>query len=174
MFLLLNDSAIVSISCTLKCHICAALYLPLLLRSSGSETMETYALVFRHVDVFGASTSNVEFCYSFNIHTRVLIFGMGALSGSNIGVVELKWNFFFVIARLFEEHGELLQYPWRQRKRENVKVFVASNVEACHLFNIYTRVLIFCTYVLYGSNIGVVESNWKKYFVPSNLHLFRT
>ena len=47
-----------------------------------------------------------------------------------------------ILARLFEEHGELLQYPRRERlrerlrKRENVKVFGASNVEACHSFNI--------------------------------------
>ena len=51
------------------------------------------------------------------------------------------------LARLFEEHGELLQYPrrqrQRQRERENVKVFGASNIEACHSFNIHTRVLIF-------------------------------
>ena len=49
----------------------------------------------------------------------------------------------FLIARLFH-FEELLQYPRRerQRQRENVQVFGASNVEACHSFNIHTRVLI--------------------------------
>ena len=36
------------------------------------------------------------------------------------------------LARLFEEHGELLQFPRRERQYENVKVFGASNLETCH------------------------------------------
>ena len=37
------------------------------------------------------------------------------------------------LACLFEEHGELnITLPPRQRRYENVKVFGASNVEACH------------------------------------------
>ena len=76
------------------------------------------------------------------------------------------------LARLFEEHGELLQYPRRERQheRENVKVFGASNVKACHSFNIHTRVLILGIDVLYWYNIGVVGSNLI--FFPPNFHLF--
>ena len=54
------------------------------------------------------------------------------------------------LARLFKEHGNLLQYPRRESQRENEKVFGASNV--------YTRVLIFGMDVLLGTSIGVVES----------------
>ena len=37
----------------------------------------------------------------------------------------MKINYYFpFLARLFEEHGELLQYPRRERQRENVKVCV--------------------------------------------------
>ena len=56
-----------------------------------------------------------------------------------------------------------MQYPRRERERqrENVKDFGASNVEACHSYNIRTRVLIFGMHVLYVSTIGVVELKWK-------------
>ena len=47
------------------------------------------------------------------------------------------------LARLFEEHGELLQYPRRQR--ENIKVFGASNVEACHSLNIRANIWHECS-----------------------------
>ena len=57
-----------------------------------------------------------------------------------------------VLARLFEE-----------RERENVKVFGASNVEACNAFNIHNTVLILGMGVLYGSNTGVVGSNLKQF-----------
>ena len=54
---------------------------------------------------------------------------------------------------------EILQYPCCEFK--NVKLVGSSNVEACHSFNIYTSMLIRDMQVLKGSNIGVVESNWK-------------
>ena len=49
------------------------------------------------------------------------------------------WGNIFVpfLAHLLEEHRELLQYPLRER--DNVYVFGASTVEACHSFNIHTR-----------------------------------
>ena len=51
--------------------------------------------LFSNVKVFGAS--NIEACHSFNIYTRLLIFGMQVLCVSNIGVVELNSEFFPVV-----------------------------------------------------------------------------
>ena len=41
-------------------------------------------------------------------------------------------NIHTLLVRLFKDHGELLQYPRRrrERQRENVTVFGATNVEA--------------------------------------------
>ena len=58
-----------------------------------------------------------------------------------------------------------MQYPRRQRQRENIKVFGASNVEDCHSLNINTKVLIFGMHVLWGYNIGVMEIQWKYCYI---------
>ena len=63
------------------------------------------------------------------------------------------------LTRLFEEH--VCNTPGVSVK---CKVFGSRNIEDCHSFNIYIRVLIFGMDVLSGSNIGVVESNWKNLF----------
>ena len=70
-----------------------------------------------------------------------------------------KRNLFVVFSSPVQrtESNSLERYPRRERQRENVKVFDASYLEACHSFNMCTRMLIFGMVVPLGYIIVVVK-----------------
>ena len=76
-------------------------------------------------------------------------------------------NFPF-LSRLFEEQRAIAIPPRhereRERQRENVKVFGASYLEACHSFNMCTRMLTFGMEVPFGYTIDVLKLKLKNNF----------
>ena len=88
-----------------------------------------FILATSNVKVFSAS--NVEVCYSFNIYSRVLIFGMEVLCRSNKLVLWIIFCFFKYLP-------------------------VLDLIYSGH-FQLNTRVLTLGMCVFYGTQVGVVE-----------------